>query len=143
MTSSCTEYAENEVKISPKLQSYFDTFAKEAAERGIEVDFAKNGIFGDLDIITSSTGAVGQCFHNKNSPNRVLIDVRYWNKIDSNSKEFLIFHELGHCILFREHLDSKKSNGHCISIMHSSEDVCKFEYDKNSRKEYIDELFKQ
>lgn len=35
----------------------------------------------------------------------ILLDIEYWNESDDLDRESLIYHELGHCILNREHND--------------------------------------
>lgn len=60
------------------------------------------------DFLGSSV--VGICLsHSKNSDwynSKVIkLDRRYWNESSKSSKEILIFHELGHCELNRDHDD--------------------------------------
>lgn len=141
-TACSIDEVSTEVKIDKNLKVYFDSFQHEASLRGINIDYAARGIIGRLHIINES-GVVGQCFYNAKSPNSVLIDIRYWNQLDSFHREFLIYHELGHCVLNREHLDTRSASGHCLSIMHSSEDICEFVYNDSSRFYYLDELFTQ
>ena len=58
-------------------------------------------------------------------------------------KEFIIYHELGHCFLDRDHLDEANADGSCVSIMHSNPGVCFFELKSENREDYLDELFFQ
>lgn len=133
---------DNERAIEEELMPYFNKFKDEAALRGIVVDYDAEGITASITKIYDNS-IVGQCIHNTETPNRISISETYWNQIDTGRREFLIFHELGHCILDRSHLDSKDVNGNCVSIMHSSEGVCTFKYDGTTRSEYLDELFNQ
>lgn len=65
--------------------------------------------------------------------------------IDPNSSnwildpEFLIYHELGHLLLKREHRDME-INGYAISLMHTNAIIGQLE-NKELRKLYVDELF--
>lgn len=127
--------------IDPMLQPYFEKFKTEAGIRGIEVNYVSLGMSGTLSRI-KDPNVVGQCIHNPDQPNKIVISRSYWNRIDTVQKEFLIFHELGHCVLNRSHLDATDSHGHCLSIMHSSLGLCLFEFTGNSRTNYLNELFK-
>lgn len=139
---SCQKDSNDEAAIDELLQPYFNKFQVEAALRGIEVDFETNGITAALTRINDSSVA-GQCIHNAETPNRIVISRFYWNQIDTAKKEFLIFHELGHCILNRLHLDTKDASGNCVSIMHSADGICTFNYNTTAtRNKYLDELFK-
>lgn len=56
--------------------------------------------YGDLP-----NEAVGRCTVWDNGKKLVRIDQGYWNSVNSSVKEQLMFHELGHCALGREHND--------------------------------------
>lgn len=47
----------------------------------------------------------------------VQIDREFWTGASQTTKEVIIFHELGHCVLFREHLDTW-NKGIATSIMY-------------------------
>lgn len=136
---SCQKEA-SEVVIDSALLPYMEKFRIEAASRGITADYEALGISAALTRINDEN-VVGQCIHNTEEPNKIVISRIYWNSIDTVKREFLIFHELGHCILNRSHLDTKDANGNCTSIMHSSEGICKFNFTGTSRIKYLDELF--
>ena len=53
----------------------------------------------------------------------------------------IVFHELGHCVLVRDHLDDADSEGNCLSMMHSGLGDCEFRYNGSTRNVYLDELF--
>jgi len=57
------------------------------------------------------------------------------------SKEYLVFHELGHCILGRSHSNDILENGDCKSIMQSGTSNCKGNYNDENREMLLDELF--
>jgi len=124
---------------SPELQVYFDRFRDEAALRGIVVDFDSAFVAG---MITNLEGNIsGQCQFNTVEPDRVLIDKAYWSNATDFEKEFIVFHELGHCYLNRQHLDLKNDRGICMSIMHSGETGCNNAYGPLTRTQYLNELF--
>lgn len=138
--NSCSE--EDTVMTDAELIPYFELFALEAEERGFFVDYEAERIEGLLQDIRN-TNIKGQCFHNEKKPKKVVIDIDYWNAASKMEKEFIIYHELGHCFLDRDHLDEANADGSCVSIMHSNPGVCFFELKSENREDYLDELFFQ
>lgn len=138
---SCTKEAiDKDVFVDAELQELFDRFADEGKERNVSIDFASLPVEGFIsqDLESSITG---QCQHDADHPDRVLVNQSYWFKATPMQREFLVFHELGHCYLKRSHLDEKDSNGVCRSIMHSGSTICRNEYNAQTRADYLDELF--
>ena len=138
---SCNKASNDIVETDAILVPFFEIFADEAQKRGITVDYEASRIEGLIQDITDPN-VQGQCFHNEKKPKKVIIDINYWNNADFSEKEFIIFHELGHCFLDRDHLDASV-NGACVSIMHSSPDACPFSLTDDNREAYLDELFGQ
>ncbi len=128
------------VEIDEQLRPYFERFENEAATRGVDA-IATAETSGKLEAIDGEN-TVGQCQHFSDSPNVVVVDPAYWEKATELEKEYLVFLELGHCLLQRSHLDSKNADGSCLSIMQSGQNNCRMLYNYNTRAEYLDELFK-
>ena len=139
---SCNKDENLTLKVDPKLQEYFDRFVVEGAARNVTVDYEASRISGYLKIITQP-GVIGQCAHSETKPNTVIIDQIYWNTATDLEKEFVVFHELGHCVLNREHLDEADNQGNCVSIMTSGTAGCHINYTLDTRKAMLDELFKK
>lgn len=82
---------------------------------------------------------IGRCTaYNITKQKEIFIDPHWWKKASKEDREILIFHELAHCALGREHSDGE-FNGVALSIMnvkHINKD-----YYAKFRKEYIKELF--
>jgi len=125
--------------IDEALAPYFERFAAEGTSRGHEIDLAAKRIEGFL-IDIEEANVAGQCSYSTSSTRKVNIDRTYWNSATDLEKEFLIFHELGHCYLERAHSDIQE-NRNCTSIMHSGTSGCRFNYNAISRSTYLDELF--
>lgn len=139
--SSCADEAAEDVRfVDESLQTYFDQFETEAALRGIDLDLDSMAIEGYLRLITTSS-VIGQCAYHEDEPSTVIIDVVYWKTATDLEKEFLVFHELGHCALRREHLDDSDGHGNCISIMTSGIGGCDIRYTTSTREALLDELF--
>lgn len=139
---SCSD-EENEVSteafISSELQPFFNSFELEAANRGIEIDIDEMGISGFIENLDGDIA--GQCASLSNGSKEVRIDADYWNISSVLNREFVIFHELGHCALGRAHLDDAERNGTCSSIMNSGLSGCRIRYGSGNRNNYLDELF--
>ena len=129
-----------EASVDEALAVYFERFETEGAKRRMEINLLASQVSGRLEDIEKDNVA-GQCQHFENSPNVVLIDPDYWNKYSDLEKEYLIFHELGHCYLQRSHLDDKNADGSCVSMMQSGLDECRMNYNQSTREKYLDELF--
>ncbi len=123
-----------------RLWSYFEAFEREAAERGLDYDLVDLGIVGVIEEI-SEEHVAGTCTFGGSDPHLVRIDRTFWNNSTPIIKEFIIFHELGHCVLLRDHLEACDPNGFYISLMRSGLGDCRDNYTANTRERYTDELF--
>lgn len=128
--------------IDDQLIEYFDRFIDEAAKRGLTLSYDEPGVNGYIRIITSEN-VIGQCAHNTDKPNTVNIDKFYFDQANDLEREFVVFHELGHCILNRLHLDVSNNEGDCVSIMTSGTGQCFINYTSSTRQRLLDELFEQ
>lgn len=128
-----------ELFIDEALQPYFDRFIAEGTNRGYEIDLTTKKIEGFLLDIQEDDVA-GQCSYSPTSTRKVNIDINYWENATDLEREFVVFHELGHCYLEREHSDVR-INRNCTSIMHSGTSGCRFNYTTFNRSDYLDELF--
>lgn len=127
-------------EISAELKIYFDRFENEANARGLQVDLEGEGITGAIEEISEEYVA-GTCTYGTHIPGDVVIDLEFWNNSSESAKEMVIFHELGHCFLHRDHNESVLANGTCGSIMRSGVEDCRDNYHAQTREYYIDELF--
>lgn len=127
------------VEIDAQLAPYFERFESEALQRGLEAPVTAQ-VSGQLTTIEEN-GVAGRCEHYTSRPNVVLVDQQYWQKASELEKEYLVFHELGHCFLQRSHLDDRDAAGRCISIMQSGQDACRMNYTYATREGYLNELF--
>ncbi len=128
----------NEEPANTIFNPYLDTFKKEAEQRGYDFNDYEIEFFL-ADIIEDDIGGFANYSNNK-----IVIDRENWNSIDLNHKEWLIFHELGHSILNRRHINKKTESGECLSYMRGKlEDADCFSnlYSFLWREYYLDELF--
>ncbi len=128
-----------QAEIDARLQVYFDSFQEEAAARGVVIDYNVLRINGQISDLEGNIS--GQCQSNSIEPNLVIVDPAFWARSNELEREFLIFHELGHCGLDRNHLDATLPDGTCSSMMHSGTSGCRNNYNQATRTYYLDELF--
>lgn len=144
LTTACDSGKENftvvENYIDPELQEYFDSFKAEAAKYDIKVDYEALRVDGYIRNI-NERGVAGQCQTFEDGLNAVIISPNYWNRIEGLQREFLVYHELGHCILDRVHIDDANPDGTCKSMMHSGNDQCVLNYSRRTKDEFLKELF--
>lgn len=123
-----------------ELQQYFKAYEDAAAERGILVDLSASDITGHI-ISIGGNGVAGECQYNSNEPNNLTVDRETWDAVGPRLKEYIVFHELGHCERLRKHREVADSTGACISIMASGTGACRERYLPTTREAYLDELF--
>lgn len=126
--------------VDQELWEYFQRFEEEGLARGFEFDLNAAGITGVIQEIHTENVA-GQCNYSSFSPNHVIIDEGFWNSTSDAGKEFVVFHELGHCELARDHREDEFPNGTCQSLMRSGVGGCRDAYNNSTRAAYLDELF--
>ena len=128
--------------VDEALWPYFQRFEAEAAARGLTVDLADAYITGHISDIPTNQ-VIGQCSYSTNDPHRVTIDKPFWDQASDLAREFVVFHELGHCYLARVHDESMDARGICLSIMRSGTGACRDLYNAGTRGGLIQELFSE
>ena len=142
--SACND--RTEYRVDPEFEPYVTLFTAEAALRGYHFNFEQTGLiieFADLD-----ENKAGLCHFE--TPIRIEIDKSYWKAIGEYSggdlqREHLIFHEMGHGILDRDHENGFLPNGDWKSLMCGGERVdgksWNINYADERRTYYLQELF--
>lgn len=132
------------VIIPASIQPYVDDFIQQAADRGIELSIEDLVILFEDDLEVDNISAAGLCQRGGGSPT-IKLDTTSVNwTINLASREQLVFHELGHCVLNRPHINEKLPNENYRSIMRASgEQLYGLEYSKFKRNYYLDELFNE
>lgn len=130
---------EKEHVIPHEVEGYVASFFLDARKYGRDLSLE------DFDLIVHFTkieesGVGGRCNNRKNI---IEIDSVRWNSMPDEAKEQLIYHELGHCILNRDHDNGQFVNGECKSIMRGGiGSECSVNFFSSSWKEYYKyELF--
>lgn len=104
LISSC-----GQKKVEPQFQVYLNSFYQEAELRGVDVRKKEISIhFGE-----TAPGATAQCLLSNARPgsggNEIIVNQEGWDDLADFSikieREILLFHELGHCLLGKGHLE--------------------------------------
>jgi len=128
--------------VAQALWPYFQSFEEEAAARGLQIDLANASISGEIDNLDDGN-VIGRCQYGRYINNHVTIDRQFWNRSSNLAREMVVFHELGHCFLGRDHREEAFQSGQCQSIMRSGTCCCRDGYSATTRSYYVDELFDQ
>lgn len=121
------------------LWTHFQQFEKEATARGYIIDLNALEITGSIEDIPED-GVAGICVYGTHDHD-VTIDITFWNNSSQLTREFVVFHELGHCVLLQGHREVSDNQGNCLSLMNSGTSGCRVAYNHNNRDYYINELF--
>ena len=143
---SCTTINHNVVTVEQYKLSYIDSqfnpiidsFIYEARSRGHTVNLTNLSMtFGNIRI-KKDDRTVGYCVHDVLGGMIIKIHDQTWKDMDIYSREQLVFHEMGHCLIGREHCIKANKDGP-ISIMFPR--VLDSNYYRIHREELVDELF--
>ena len=144
--TSCKD--SKEYNVNSSFTDYLQRFESEGLSRGHNFDPQNTGLIIEFANLKDNTA--GLTHYEK--PIRIEIDKTYWDDISKSAgadamKEELIFHELGHGLLNRGHLNSTLPNGDWKSIMCGGDKVNNRSWNINyrgiRRKYYVDELFNE
>lgn len=130
--------------VDPAFEEYVQRFITAGAERGVDINFDDTGLLVEFsDLIVN--GASGFCFLGEH---HIVIDKTEWNTLTDNQKEFLIFHELGHCELDRRHENVQFNDDTWKSLMRGdplvgTQERIPVPYFGFRIPYYIDELFNE
>lgn len=153
ISSSCTKDVETPILTSEEMEEgieaydgvdqalwpYFQAFEEEARDRGFNIDLRASKMTGEITAVED--GAAGLCSYQSHMPNHVTIDIDFWKNASERLKEFVVFHELGHCELGRDHREAADGDGNCLSLMRSGLGTCTDNYRSATRPAYLNELY--
>ena len=114
----------------PHFEPYVKLFEYHYGATNVSIEFSNN-----LDDETH-----GECNVYDDGSREILINEIEWWSLTELEQEQLILHELGHCLLERDHNDKLDRYGHPISIMNSDAFIPDYVYNQK-RSFYMKELF--
>jgi hypothetical protein len=139
-------------RVPEDVDPYVQAFAEEARQRGIQLDVLQNLVVTFEPI--SDTRVCGLCRNTASRQKYVILSTTAycWQEASPEAREALVFHELGHCFLARQHTTKRFASGYYASLMNPNDvDVynrCIYPISgnntcdkRNRRAYYINELF--
>lgn len=132
---SCTDFLDqSHFEVDTNLQYYTDKFFNEASVRGLNIK--PNSLIVKLGDCQKQDGVLGITKYH--SITTIIIDrdfFEYNKMMDSLMIETVVFHELGHAVLHRDHCDD-------YSLMNPNKYVSDYRLNDAKRKTLTDELLK-
>jgi hypothetical protein len=156
LLAACNRSPEPEPKtyrVAAEAEPFVQAFKAEALKRGVAV--ALDNLIVEFGP-TSGDEVCGQCLLEAGKTPRVTLNPESlcWKGVSAEEKEGLVFHELGHCLLGRQHRTDRLPNGAYASLMNGQDvgvyAICVYDLsgtngkgcDKRDRRPYyVDELF--
>lgn len=120
-------------KVEITFNSHLLTFLNEAYKRGLDIDTSGLQIYMVEAIQNTKDTTIAVC---KMGKKEIQVIRSQWEKLDAGKQEDVILHELGHCVLDREHTNEKLENGRPKSIMYPTV----FAIPQQERDYYFNEL---
>lgn len=139
---SCKKNKVPEPQVHPFLLPYYEKFLHEGSKRGITFSDEQKAISMKFSNLPRKFGASGYTDYKTRT-----IDIdSIWLNFSEPSKEWLVFHELGHLLLNRKHNVQQLPNGEYVSLMWTLENntnKCSAPILSGNlrRNYYFDELF--
>lgn len=134
--TGCAVETYNRVFIAEAAQEFVVSFQVEALLHGHEISI-QNLIVKFADI--TEPRWIGYCWMPNGGTPEVVLSSKYWAGATYYAKEILMFHELGHCLLLKDHIGTFNADGMPASIMYP-ETFDAYYYERN-REQYLTEFF--
>lgn len=136
--SSCKKDPDMSLQLIPdQVRAEVETFISEGKQRGVNVELK------GLEIVLSSNLMNGWGGYYDHSNHKIFLDTTDFVFKDKETKQRLIFHELAHGILNRQHINNLLPNGDAASIMNINIRADWSGLNIFKRQYYIDELFNE
>lgn len=133
---SISKFFNRPIYIDKRAMPFFKQFERDVLKYNAKASFYK---LTTTFVKKLPNGTAAFC---RARTNTVVISLESWQILSEHGRKALVYHELAHCALKREHVDALKIPfSHCpISIMHPYIDRVEFCFEK-LEEEYIVELF--
>jgi hypothetical protein len=130
--------------IGTQFKSYVDKFISNG--KSFNRQLSANHLTIKFNSSLSGTRTLAQCILNPSSPSsyqRIEVNPTFWENVNIDSREYVLFHELGHCLLLRDHDDAtiETSDGYSINKSIMSTYFSTSDDYVNNYSSYLHELF--
>ena len=118
--TACNRHGElpRQLYVDPSLKPYVQMFMSEADNQGMSLHI-DNLIVIFVDLNSATIEAQCESFNNGTVGTPTISVLRSkWDRKSEISKQMIMFHELGHCVLFRQHNNAYTQYGYVYSIMY-------------------------
>jgi Zn-dependent peptidase ImmA (M78 family) len=138
MLTNCAEKIPRTFQVPDSVLPHILEFELQAALHGKPIHITD--LIVKLKPELSNDAAVGMCYYGTSKePPEIHFLQWYWNLANDAHRENLVFHELGHCVLNRDHVNRINLDGVPESIMNYSL-MEPYQYEMN-RAILLQELF--
>ena len=116
---------EGDERLHESSDQTFSSYVEKYEQQGRAITGDSNFKVEDIPINfgdTENPAFQGVCFEYPDGKKEIIIRKSWWDNVDQKYRESLLFHELGHCHLGREHLDQEvqvSNNNKKVSLMNS------------------------
>ncbi len=140
--SSLDSFNDDLANSDPELVGFLEEFEAEAASRGATLPALEEFHMTFVSDLGDFCG-FGWWNYDGRGTRRVEIEntERCWLGYDEDQKEQLMYHEFGHALLSRPHIDTTLPNGQPLSMMCGECDQTRIYYHPRMKDYYLDELF--
>jgi hypothetical protein len=142
-----SKFTNSPIYIDREFREFFNDFKNDAIKYKVPLDFYQLTV---SFVPVLPDGVAAQCFYRTNTI-EVASDI--WQVLSTPQKKALLYHELGHCLLLRDHVPdtimypSKTSDELCpISLMHPTIDPmfsCYTEFEEMYNRELFTNPYNQ
>ena len=99
LASCAPPLSQQPAEVNSELVSYIDQFEEISGQR-----YTGRTIFSTKEFLQQyGEQVIALCFKYTSGKKEIYIDEEFWEQADETYKQEAIFHELGHCVLNREH----------------------------------------
>lgn len=132
------------LNIDEELKPYLDVFVSEGRSRGRNINIENLVMIFSKLPEKDGNMTLGQCVYGVNGNTPIIrIDTEFWKWAAPETREQVLFHEFGHCVLDRRgHIDDSTTvEGEIVPRSIMSTMLFSDYYYRKFRKYYVDELF--
>jgi hypothetical protein len=119
-----------------ELKSYVSMFERDSVIYGEGVIIKDLVVrFGDVGAPRNGSVTLAKCYRTTDKAPEVVVGIKQWRNLSNTGKMLLVYHELGHCVLNRLHINREDT----ISIMNPT--LMPEKVYKENKEESLRELF--